>query len=69
MNDSYLTSPTSTMVLKVVWTDIEWGEHHSNHFLSRFHGPEGFWHRRGDTSEIWYVRTLTTTSALDKCIQ
>ena len=38
------------MALKVFWMDVEWGEHNYNHFLSRFLGPGGGWHRRGDTS-------------------
>jgi hypothetical protein len=59
---------TSTMVLKVFWMDIEWGEHHCNHFLSQFHGPGGWWHRRGDTSKerlfscwAWLMGSTATT--------
>jgi hypothetical protein len=33
--------PTSTMVLKVFWLDLEWKEQHYNHPLSRYHGPGG----------------------------
>jgi hypothetical protein len=33
--------PTSTMVLKIFWTDIEWGEHGYNHFLSPFREVDG----------------------------
>jgi hypothetical protein len=59
---------TSTMVLKLLWRDIEWAEHDNNHPLSRFHGPGGWWHRRGDTSKeplfscwAWYMGYTTTT--------
>jgi hypothetical protein len=44
------------MVLKVFWTDIQWGEQHYNHPLSRDHGPGGSWRRRGDTSKIAFSR-------------
>jgi hypothetical protein len=47
-----LPLPTSTMVLKAFWLDVEWGEQRYNHHLSRFHGPGGSWQRHGDTSKI-----------------
>jgi hypothetical protein len=39
------------MVLMVFWTDVEWVKQHYHTSLSRFHGPEGFSHRRGGTSK------------------
>jgi hypothetical protein len=42
-SSNLLPLPTSTMVLVKVffWTDVEWGEHNYNHFLSQFRGPGG----------------------------
>jgi hypothetical protein len=39
------------MVLMMSWMDDEWRMCHCTHFLSRSHGPEGFSHGRGGTSE------------------
>jgi hypothetical protein len=40
-NSKLLPLPTFTMVLKVFWADIWWGDNNHKHLPSRFPGPGG----------------------------